>query len=100
MPVITMTKPLVATTHIAYTVSGSIGSGVGAGATIHVTRSSTYGSVALPDVTTTTGGAFSIPDTVTKGGTYTYTATYDGNTEFAGTSKALSFAVTGLTPSL
>ena len=96
---ITLTKPSTAKINSAYTVTGKLSSGA-AGRTIHVSRSSAYGTVALPDVVTGTGGAFSFTDTVRKRGTYSYTATFYGDATHARTVRTLALPVTGLVPSL
>lgn len=96
---ITLTKPSSAKVNTAYTVTGTL-SRAGAGATIHVKRTSKFGIKVMPDVVTGTNGTFSFSDNVNRRGSFTYTATYDGGGENAGTSRAVTFHVTGLVPSL
>ncbi len=56
---------------------------VPAGAAVHVTRSSRYGTVALPDAHVDAAGNFSVSDTVDKRGDYQYLARYDGDAAHA-----------------
>lgn len=71
-----------------------------AGTLVHVTRSSKYGIVPLPDVALDGAGAFQLTDTVHKRGAYTYTVSYDGDdTHLAGAGNT-TFTVLGRTPSL
>jgi hypothetical protein len=102
VPTLTLTPPASAVINAAYAISGGLGSSLGmpAGTPLHVSRASTYGTVALPDVTTAEGGAFSIPDTVTQRGTYTYTVSYDGDAERLPAAKTVSVYVRGLTPNV
>jgi len=95
---ITMARPSTATVNTSYTLTGTLSAG--AGQVVHVKRTSSYGTVTLADRTTGSGGSFTITDKVTKRGVYTYTATFDGNATYGGTSKALGVKVLGLTPSM
>lgn len=99
LPSMTLNYPTAPTVRTAFTMNGTL-TGPAEGATIHVTRSSATGTVALPDVVTGPGGAFSITDTVMKRGGYTYIATFDGDASWAGSSAGRAFGVKGLVPSL
>ena len=96
---ITLTKPSGAHIYTSYTVTGSAPA-LGAGATLHVSRQSKFGTVAMHDVTTGSGGTFAIPDRVGKRGTYTYTVSYPGSSAATAATATVSFPVIGLTPSL
>lgn len=96
---LTLAKPSTAKINTTYAVTGTLSTGA-AGKTLHVTRSSAYGTVTLPDVVTGSGGAFSVPDKVAKRGTYTYTVSFDGDATYARTTRAQAVYVTGHVPSL
>jgi hypothetical protein len=95
---IALTPPSSATVNHAFVVTGQLSSGVAipAGQTITVKRDSTYGTVDLSSRNTAGDGTFSIPDVVTKRGTYGYTATWAGDGTHAGTSTRVVLKVTGL----
>lgn len=99
---ITLTKPSSAKIRTAYTVKGKLSSALAipAGRTVKITRSSTYGTAALPSVTTASDGTFSFTDTVRKRATYTYKASWAGDAQHAPALGQASFKVLGLTPSL
>jgi hypothetical protein len=100
----TLTKPATAKINTAFSLTGSLtaagGGAIPAGAVVHVSRSSTYGTATRPNVTTDANGGFAITDTVAKRGTYTYTVTYDGDATHTSAQRSLAFAVTGLIPTL
>jgi YVTN family beta-propeller protein len=95
---IALTPPSTASINHAFGVTGSLSSGipVPAGALITVQRDSAYGTVNLPSRTTGAGGAFTIPDTVSKRGTYGYRATWAGDATHAGTTTRVLVKVLGL----
>lgn len=97
-----LTKPSSAHINVAYTITGTLSSTttIPAGAVIHVTRKSPYDTVALPNVTTGSNGAFSVTNKVSRRGVYTYTFTFDGDATHAGVTKPLGVQVIGLTPSI
>jgi hypothetical protein len=95
---VSLTAPTSAKINVGYAVSGSVGAG--SGATLHVTRSSPYGRVTLPDVTAGANGAFSIPDKVAQRGTYTYRVVFPGDGTHGMAWTSTSFHVVGLTPSI
>lgn len=99
---ITLTRPSTAKIRTAFTVTGKLTSGLAipAGQTLQITRSSTYGTVTLPSVTTGTGGAFSFTDTVRKRGAYTYQAAWAGDATHVAASGQTAFKVLGLTPAV
>ncbi|HEV2889058.1 MAG TPA: hypothetical protein VGX28_01645 [Frankiaceae bacterium] len=99
LPAMTLNYPVSPRVGTAFTLTGSL-VGPAEGATVHVTRSSQYGTVALPDVVTGAGGAFSFSDTVAKRGGYTYVVAYDGDATWRGLSRGRAFAVAGLAPPL
>lgn len=99
---ITLTKPSSAKIRTAYTVKGKLSSSLAipAGRTVQLTRTSVYGTVALPSVTTAADGTFSFSDTVRKRATYTYKASWAGDADHAAAFGQASVKVLGLTPSL
>ncbi len=99
---VTFTPPATPRIGTAFTVTGHLASvgAIVAGQTVHVTRVSSYGTVALPDVTTDASGNFQISDTVTQRGTYTYRASWDGDGDHAAAEGQTSFKVTGIVPAL
>lgn len=96
---LTLAYPTAPQVGTAFTLNGTL-NGPGEGAVVRVTRSSRFGTVALPDVVTGAGGAFAITDTVPKRGGYTYTATFEGDDAWARASAGRAFGVKGLVPSL
>jgi YVTN family beta-propeller protein len=102
LPKISFTKPAAPKVKTAYAVKGAVSAVVPVpqGSVLHVKRTSTYGTVALKDVTTGTNGAFTVTDTVGKRGRYTYTVTWDGGPDHASAAASTAFTVMGLTPPL
>jgi hypothetical protein len=83
-------------TGTALTCQGEVtlsGSGAPGGLTIHVARTVGGATTALPDVTTDSAGRFSVSDTPTTAGATTYTATFPGNSSFAGSSASATTQV-------
>lgn len=67
------------------------------GATIHITRTNPdLGQTQLADVTASDDGRFVFQDTPPNRGTYTYTATYDGDSSRSGASTTTAFTETGV----
>lgn len=96
---LSLTAPASRRVGTPFTLTGVL-AGPGEGKTLEVTRSSRYGTVALPDVTTGPDGAFAFSDTVAKRGGYTYTVTFEGDESYASATKGVAFGVAGLIPTL
>jgi hypothetical protein len=99
---VTLAQPLSGKVNTAFKISGHVTAetAIPAGAVVHVTRSSKWGTVQRPDVKTGTGGAFTITDTVYKRGQYAYRATWDGDATRAGASGVIGLTVAGAVPPL
>jgi len=76
----TLIGPPTATADTRMTLNGALNlpGGTPAGTTIKITRTEAGQTVTLPPATTAAGGAFTVPDTPSAAGTYTYTASYGG----------------------
>jgi hypothetical protein len=100
--VIGLTKPTSAAINQPITINGTLTSDlpIPAGQTVEVERDSTYGTVALPSVTTSGTGAFTITDTVTQRGAYGYRASWAGDDTHAAGTTRITFAVKGLATSV
>jgi len=99
---IALTKPATPKVKTAFSVTGKLAGTVPvpAGTSVQVSRTSKYGTVARPAVTTAADGTFTITDTVSKRGSYTYTASWAGDADHVGATKSLTFSVAGLVPAL
>jgi hypothetical protein len=88
---ISLTAPSTAARGGAVTVTGILAAG--AGRQLTVTRTDLTGTHPLAAVTTTDGGAFTVADTVTAGGTSTYTVGFAGDDTYAAATATASVTV-------
>jgi hypothetical protein len=86
----------------AFSVAGTLSSSlpIPAGSSVTLTRQSAAGQVQLPPVVTSSTGRFTLTDTVAARGSYDYTASWAGDSTHFGTSRKITIAVKGLTPTL
>ena len=82
-----------------YALNGKITSSMPlpSGTPVSIQRDGPYGSASLAPSTTGANGAFVIQDTVSKRGTYGYTASYSGDSHHLGVTRRVAVVVKGLT---
>jgi hypothetical protein len=102
VPTIGLSRSVTPRINQLFTITGTMNAvkPVPAGLTIHLKRTSKFGTTVLPNVTTKAGGAFSLVDKVARRGAFTYVATFDGDTERTASARSYSIYVTGLLPAL
>lgn len=86
----------------AFAITGTISSGsaIPSGQIITVRRISGYGTVTRPSVKTTSSGAFTISDSVTARGYYTYVMSWSGDATHQGVTRSLKLYMKGKATSL
>jgi len=94
---VTLTAPTAAAIGISYVIKGALtsSSAIPGGQTLTVKRTSSYGTVTRPSVTTASNGTFAISDAVSARGWYTYSVSWAGDVDHTAVSSSVKVYVKG-----